>query len=237
MPYIYSANFGLYFLFALPALLLGLWAQWKVKSAFNKYSKVRTSVGLTGEQVARHILDMNGLNQVQIEVSKGFLSDNYDPSKQILRLSPDVFGSNSIAAAGVAAHEAGHAIQDREGYAFLKLRSTLVPAVQIGSWLGPIIFMLGLIMNSVIGTNIAWAGLSFFGVTAVFSLITLPVELDASKRAKAFLSTSGVIYSSEIEGVNKVLDAAALTYVAAAIQAVSTVLYYFFLLTGRRRNN
>ena len=233
----YSANYGLYFLFALPALLLGLWAQWKVQSAFKKYSQVRTSVGLTGEQVARHILDMNGLGQVQIEMSQGLLSDHYDPSNQVLRLSPDVFRSNSIAAAGVAAHEAGHAIQDKEGYFFLKFRSAMVPAVKIGSWLGPIIFMIGLFMNSVIGTNIAWAGLLFFAATAIFAVITLPVELDASKRAKVFLSTSGVVYSSEIEGVNRVLDAAAMTYIAAAIQAISTVLYYFFLLTGRRRNN
>ncbi|MBA4383356.1 MAG: zinc metallopeptidase [Anaerolinea sp.] len=229
----YFGGYGLYLLFSLPALLLGLWAQAKVKGAFNKYSKVGTTTGLTGAEVARRMLDSNGLNSVQIEEVSGNLSDHYDPSKKVLRLSTGVYRSPSVAAAGVAAHESGHALQDQENYGPLKIRSFMVPSVQIGSWLGPIIFMVGLYLSSQVGTTIAWAGLALFTITAVFSLITLPVELDASNRAKAWLSGSGIIYSSENEGVSKVLDAAAWTYVAGALQAVTTVLYYVFLLTGR----
>jgi uncharacterized protein len=228
--------YGLYFLFSLPALLLGLWAQAKVQGAFKKYSMIRTYVGLTGAEVARRILDTNGLNDIQVEEVGGTLSDHYDPGKRVLRLSAQVYRSNSVAANGIAAHEAGHALQHQEGYAMLNLRTALVPTVQIGSWLGPIIFMLGLLLSSTLGTQIAVVGLVLFGATAVFSLITLPVEFDASRRAKAVLSTSGMIYNQEMDGVNAVLDAAALTYVAAAIQAISTVLYYAFLLfSGSRR--
>jgi uncharacterized protein len=229
-------GYGLYILFSLPALLLGLWAQLKVKMAFDRYSRVRSIVGLTGAQIARRILDSNGLNQVEIEETNGFLSDHYDPGRKVLRLSPNIYRSNSLAAAGVAAHEAGHAIQDGQGYSLLRLRTIMVPTVQIGSWLGPVIFMVGLFISATIGTQIAWAGLLLFALTAVFSLVTLPVEFDASRRAKAYLSTAGMIYREEMTGINRVLDAAALTYVAAAVQAISTVLYYAFLLTGRRRD-
>ena len=232
----FGYGYGLYLLFSLPALLLGLWAQFKVQSAFKKFSQVRTYVGLTGGEVARRILDYNGLNDIPVEETGGFLSDHYDPGKRVLRLSPDVYRSNSVAANGIAAHEAGHALQHQDGYAMLNLRSMMVPTVQIGSWLGPIIFMVGLFLAGSFGTSMAWFGLILFALTAVFSLITLPVEFDASRRAKAILSTSGMIYNQEMEGVNKVLDAAALTYVAAAIQAISTVLYYAFLLTGRSRD-
>jgi len=227
-------GYGLYLLFSLPALLLGLWAQLKVQSAFNKFSRIRSYVGLTGAQVARRMLDSNGLSDVRVEETHGFLSDHYDPVHKVLRLSPQVYRSNSLAAAGIAAHEAGHALQDGVGYAPLKFRTAMVPTVQIGSWLGPIIFMVGLFITSSFGTQLAWFGLLLFSLTALFAVITLPVELDASRRAKAWLTTSGVIYSQEINGVNSVLDAAALTYVAAAIQAISTVLYYAFLLLGRR---
>lgn len=226
-------GYGLYLLFSLPALLLGLWAQAKVKGAFNKYSKVGTTTGLTGAEVARRMLDSNGLRSVQIEEVGGNLSDHYDPSKKVLRLSTGVYRSPSVAAAGVAAHESGHAIQDFEKYGPLKIRSIMVPSVQIGSWLGPIIFMIGLFMASSTGTTVAWFGLALFTLTAVFALITLPVELDASNRAKAWLAGSGIIYSGENVGISKVLDAAAWTYVAGALQAVTTVLYYAFLLTGR----
>jgi uncharacterized protein len=234
----YFGGYGLYLLFSLPALLLGLWAQAKVKGAFNKYSKVGTTTGLTGAEVARRMLDSNGLNNVRIEEVGGTLSDNYDPSQKVLRLSSGVYRSASVAAAGVAAHESGHALQDQENYGPMKMRSFMVPSVQIGSWLGPIIFMIGLFMSSQTGTTIAWVGLALFTITAVFALITLPVELDASSRAKAWLAGSGIIYSSENEGVSAVLDAAAWTYVAGAAQAITTVLYYAFLLTGRssRRN-
>jgi Zn-dependent membrane protease YugP len=230
-------GYGLYILFSLPALLLGLWAQFKVQRSFNKYSRVRTYTGLTGAEVARRMLDSNGLQNVQIEQVGGTLSDHYDPRTRILRLSQGVYASPSIAAAGVAAHEAGHAIQHRDQYAFLNLRSLMVPTVQIGSWLGPIVFMVGLFMAGTIGTRIAWAGLILFALTAVFALLTLPVEFNASTRAKEWLSNSGVIYGEERAGINAVLDAAALTYVAAAIQAISTILYYAFLLMGRSRDD
>jgi hypothetical protein len=226
-------GYGTYILFALPALLLGLWAQFRVQSAIKKYSAVRNGSGMTGAEVARKILSLNGLNDVKIEQSQGFLTDHYDPGSRTLRLSPDIYQGNSVAAAGIAAHETGHALQHAEGYLPLQLRSAIVPTVQIGSWLGPIIFMVGLWFA---GTTVAWAGLILFSATAVFSLITLPVEFDASRRAKEILTDTGLVYSYDMNGVNSVLNAAAMTYVAAAAQAISTVLYYVFLLSGRRRN-
>ena len=177
------------------------------------------------------ILDANGLQHVNVEQVQGFLSDHYDPRSKTLRLSPQVYQSPSLAAVGVAAHEAGHAIQDKVNYGPLGLRSAMVPSVQIGSWLGPLIFMAGLFLNA---TPVAWLGLILFGATAVFALVTLPVEFDASKRAKEILVTQGVLAPQELKGVTAVLDAAALTYVAAALQAITTLLYYAFLLKGRR---
>ena len=233
----FFGGYGLYILISLPALLFGFWAQMKVKSAFNKFSKVKSYIGLTGADVARRMLDLNNLGNVKIQEVGGTLSDYYDPRSKTLNLSSGVFRSNSIAAAGVAAHECGHAIQDAQSYGPLRLRSTMVPSVQIGSWLGPVIFMIGLFMSSSAGTTIAWIGVALFAATAIFALITLPVELDASRRAKAWLSTSGVVYQNEMDGVNRVLDAAALTYVAAAVQAISTILYYVLLLSGRSRRD
>ena len=227
-------GYGLYLLISLPALLLGLYAQAKVKGSFNKYSKVRTSNGMTGADVARKVLDSHHLESVQIEQTQGTLSDHYDPRSRILRLSQTVYGTPSIAAAGVAAHEAGHAIQHSEKYGPLALRSLMVPTVQLGSWLGPIVFMAGFLFQNI---NLASIGLLLFAATAVFSIITIPVEMDASKRAKESLTQTGIIYAGEMEGVNSVLDAAALTYVAGAVQVLSTVLYYAMLLfSGRRRS-
>ena len=225
-----------YLLFALPALLLGLWAQFKVKAAINRYSQVGSRRGLSGAEVARRVLDFNGLHQVQVEQVSGFMSDHYDPRHKVLRLSPDVYRNPSLAAAGVAAHEAGHAIQDKQGYTALKFRTTMVPSVQIGSWMGPIIFLVGWFMSSTLGDTLAWVGVILFGLTAVFALVTLPVEYDASRRAKEALVVQGILGSDEMVGVNKVLDAAALTYVAAAAQAVMTLLYYVTLLTGRNND-
>lgn len=233
----YLGGYGLYFLIALPALLLGLWAQIKVKSAFNKYSKVRNYTGATGAQVARHILDENGLQKVDIQQGSGFLSDYYDPRSNILKLSPAVYGGSTIAAAGVAAHEAGHAIQHQAGYLPMQIRSIMVPSVQIGSWLGPIIFLIGLFLAGNTGFTVSLIGLGLFGATALFSFVTLPVEINASQRAKVWLVNSGSLLQSEMPGVNAVLDAAAWTYVAAAIQALSTLLYYALLLFGGRRRN
>ncbi len=225
-------------IFALPGLVLGIWAQARVKGAFNKYSKVRNSRGLTGAAVARQLLDEQGLYDVVIEEVPGTLSDHYDPRNKVLRLSQDVYRSQSIAAAGVAAHEMGHALQDSARYAPLALRSALVPATQFSSRLAPMLFFAGFMLlffiNSSIGWYIAMGGVILFAVAVIFTLVTLPVEFDASKRAKRLLTSSGILVGNEIEGVNKVLDAAALTYVAAAVAAIGQLLYYLTIL-GRRR--
>jgi hypothetical protein len=230
----YFGGYGLYLLISLPALILGLYAQAKVQGSFSKYSKVRTNNGMTGAEVARQILDTNNLQDVKIEQTRGTLSDHYDPRSKTLRLSQSVFGTPSIAAAGVAAHEVGHAIQHATKYGPLNLRSIMVPSVQLGSWLGPVVFMVGLLLAS---DSLALIGLVLFALTALFSIVTIPVEMDASKRAKAILSTSGLIYPSEMQGINSVLDAAALTYVAGAVQVISTLLYYVLMFTGGRRRN
>lgn len=223
----------LYLILALPGLLLGLWAQFRVKSTFNKYSKIRTTRNASGAEIARYLLDSQGLQDVQIEEVQGFLSDHYDPRTRVLRLSPDVYRTPSVAAAGVAAHEMGHALQHAVGYGPLRLRSAIVPAVQFGSSLAPILFIIGFLLNF---TSLAWLGVVLFASAVVFSLITLPVEFNASKRAKALLNDSGILSAQEAQGVDKVLDAAALTYVAAAIAAVGQLLYYVLLLTGGRRD-
>jgi len=224
----------LYIIISLPALALGLWAQMKVKSAFNKYSRVPAGRGTSGAQVARRILDSNGLGHVNVEETRGFLSDHYDPRSRTLRLSPQVYQSNSVAAVGVAAHEAGHALQHSTNYAPLTLRSAIVPGVQIGSWLGPIIFIIGMFLGPGLGFMVSLLGLILFAAVAVFTLVTLPVEFNASTRAKEVLVAQGFVGQQELQGVNAVLNAAALTYVAAAIQAITTLLYYAFILFARR---
>ncbi len=225
----------MYFVFAMPPLLLGLWAQFKVKSAFKKYSQVRTQSGMSGAEAARRILQRGGLGNVTIETSQGMLSDHYDPSHKVLRLSDEVYRLPSIASVGIAAHEAGHALQDKMGYAPLQLRSFMVPAVTVGSNIGPILFMAGMFLAGTIGTTLAWAGIILFGGTALFALVTLPVEFDASRRAKELLVSQGIVSSAEMKGVNAVLDAAALTYVAAAAQAIMQLVY--FLSVMNRRNS
>ncbi len=222
-----------YMLFAGPPLILGLWAQFKVKSAFNRYSQMPTQSGMTGAQAAMRILGQGGLGNVDVEMTEGMLSDHYDPSSKTLRLSEEVYSVPSIAAVGVAAHEAGHALQDKSGYSPLKLRSAMVPTVSIGSSLGPILFMIGLFMHGVLGSSLAWAGLILFAGTALFAVVTLPVEFDASRRAKELLVAQGIVSQREMEGVNAVLDAAALTYVAAAAQAIMQLLYYATILNRR----
>jgi Zn-dependent membrane protease YugP len=235
----FYGGYGLWILLAIPGLLLGLYAQARVKGAFNKYSKVATSRRMTGAQVARELLNSQGLTDVQIERVDGRLSDHYDPRSKVLRLSPDVHDSPSVAAAGVAAHEMGHAMQHASGYAALGLRSALVPATQFGSQLAPMLFMGGLLLNvfgaGQFGLIIAWVGVILFSIAVLFTLVTLPVEFDASKRAKRLLVSQNVLFQDEIEGVNKVLDAAALTYVAAAVAAIGQLLYYIVILSGRRR--
>jgi uncharacterized protein len=222
----------MYLVFAAPALLLALVAQWRVKSAINKYSRVRTGRGETGAGIARAILDSYGLSNVKVERTGGFLGDHYDPLSHTLRLSGQVYDTPSVAAAGIAAHETGHALQQADGYWPMQLRSAMVPMVQFGSFLGPIIFMLGWWLSI---TPLAWVGIYLFGGVALFSLVTLPVEFDASRRAKELLVSHGYVWGDEAVGVARVLDAAALTYVAALAQSLSTLLYYVFLLTGSRR--
>jgi Zn-dependent membrane protease YugP len=231
----------MYFVFALPALILAFYAQWRVQSAYNKWLRVRNARGLTGLQAAKMLLNANNLGHISIEGTPGALTDHYDPRTQTMRLSPDVANSNSVAAVAVVAHEIGHAVQDAEAYVPMKVRSAIVPGVQIGSWLGPILFFIGFFLaayyRSPFGMQIAWIGVLFFAGALVFAFATLPVEFNASARAKAMLTDAGLIYADEMNGVRSVLDAAALTYVAAAAQALSTLLYYVFLLGGFRRRN
>lgn len=232
-------SFGPYLLFVLPPFLLGLWAQRRVRVNFEKYSQVGTTAGMTGAKVARQMLDAEGLYDVKVERVAGNLTDHYDPRGKVLRLSEATHDSVSVAAAGIAAHEMGHALQDAKGYGPLVIRSALVPTVNIGSRFGTWMFMGGLLLTSFLGSQlgfyIALAGLGLYTLVALFSVITLPVEFDASRRAKALLTEHGILYKDEMEGVDAVLNAAALTYVAAAIQAISQVLYWAFILFGRRR--
>lgn len=230
----------LFLIFMLPALILGIIAQAAVKGRFDKYSQVRTLRGLTGAQVAREILDSNGLYDVSIEESKGFLTDHYDPRSRTLRLSPQVARNPSVASVGVAAHETGHALQHAKGYLPLQVRSAMVPAVQFGSWLGPLVIMAGILLEALmgafaLGNALAWFGVAIFGTVTAFSFVTLPVELDASARAKKLLYQYNIVDRRELNGVNKVLNAAAWTYVVAALSALMQLLYWIFILTGNRR--
>lgn len=231
----------LFLMFMVPTLILGLIAQATVKSRFAKFSKVRTLRGLTGAQAARALLDQFGLHDVRIEESHGGqLSDHYDPRGRVLRLSSEVGRSPSVAAVGVAAHEAGHAIQHAQGYVPLQLRSAIVPAVSIGSQLGPWIILGGILLQGALnlgqlGALVAWVGVIMFAGVVVFSFITLPVELDASARAKKLLYQFNIVDRQELNGVTSVLNAAAWTYVIAALAALSQLVYYIFILTGGRR--
>jgi len=222
-----------YMLYMLPAFLLMLLTQMYVKSTFARWSRVRARSGVSGAEAARRLMQFGALYGVRIEGSSGRLSDHYDPRSKILRLSPGVYGGDSVAALAVAAHELGHAVQDREGYTPLRLRSAIVPAVNIGSTLGWIFIIVGLVLNF---TPLAWIGLLIFSGGALFALATLPVEFNASRRAKVLLVQAGLIQSEdERRGVNAVLNAAALTYVAALVTALLQLLYYFNLVSSRRR--
>ena len=223
-----------YYLFALPALMLSLYAHHKMRSAYAKFSRVGNRSGLVGYEAAQRLLAVGGLAQVAVRERAGHLSDHYDPRSETLVLSSQVARSPSVAALGIVAHEVGHALQDHQGYLPLKLRGGLVPVVQIGSWLGPIIFLAGMVLPV---PNLSLIGLVLFAGTLVFALVALPVEVDASRRALAMLQRSRMISGVEERGVRQVLSAATLTYVAAAAQAVSTILYYIFLLGGFRRRD
>jgi len=221
-----------YLLFVfLPGLLIGLWAQWRLHSAFGKYSQVPVESGLTGAQAARRILDDAGLSNVPVEEVEGKLTDHYDPTKRALFLSSDNYHGNSVAAVGVAAHESGHALQHQAAYAMLHLRMALVPITNFASTIYGGILLLGWIMGM---TKIMLPIIIVvFGVITLFQLITLPVEYDASARAKEQLFRLGLVRESERAGVAKVLNAAALTYVAALVGSLLTLLYY---ITAARDN-
>ncbi len=220
----------LYLMFAIPGLILSMFASMYVKSAFAKYSKVRSGRGLTGAQAAYEMLMRSGVTDVKIEPVNGFLSDHYDPTSRTLRLSPDVFHSTSLAAIGVACHEAGHALQHANNYAWLGLRSSLVPVASFGSNFAYILFFLGMFINSMTLVNL---GIILFTAAVVFTIVTLPVEWNASARAKVAMVDNGIVTAAEREDAGAVLNAAFLTYVAAAVSAILTLLY--FILRSRRR--
>jgi Zn-dependent membrane protease YugP len=220
----------MYFLFVIPPFLLGLYAQWKVKSSFAEMSQVPTRI--SGSQAARQMLDNAGLHSVGIEQIGGQLSDHYDPRAKVLRLSSDVYNGRSMAAVGVACHEAGHAFQDAKGYAPLVLRNLAVPVAGFGSNIGVTLLMLGAIMGF---APLMMIGVVLFSAVVVFQIINLPVEFDASNRARYELVAQGMIAGNEEQYVSRVLNAAALTYVAATLQAVMTLLYYLYILFGDRR--
>lgn len=223
----------LYYMMLIPVFLLSLWATFKVKSTFSRYSKVPSASGMTGADVALELLRRNGLTNISVVETQGFLSDHYDPTKKVIRLSPKVFQSNSISAIGVAAHETGHAIQHAKAYSPLALRNAMVPVANIGSTLSWIIIFAGFILGMM---GLAKVGVILFSAVVFFQLITLPVEFNASSRAKEMLLSYGLLSESEITGVRKVLSAAAMTYVAAAVSSVVTLLYFLIrlgLLGGR----
>jgi len=228
----------MYFFFMIPGLLLMLWAQAKVKGSYAKYSKVANDERMTGAQVARRILDANGLSTVPVEQVAGELSDHYDPRSRTLRLSPGVYGQPTIAAMGIAAHEVGHAIQHATAYAPLQARTAIVPAVNIGSNLGIFVLILGVMLSI---QPLAWIGVVLFALTTVFALVTLPVEFDASRRAmeqlqRLGIADGGVAGGPELTGVKAVLSSASWTYVAGFASALLTLLYYISLVSGSSRD-
>ena len=213
----------MYFLFVGPAMLLAMFAQYKVKAAYATGKQIAASSGLTGAETAQKILDANSIRNVGIEVTPGALSDHYDPKAKMLRLSPDVYHGRSLASLGIAAHEVGHALQDAQKYTPLVLRNGIVPMASIGSRASFFLFFIGAMLNSF---GMIAVGIGLFSIVVIFQLINLPVEFDASARARRILLETGMVSSSEDKAVGKVLNAAALTYVAATITAIATLIYY-----------
>lgn len=228
MPYFY---YDWTMILVIPGLLLGLYAQFKVKSTFDRYSRIRTKSGLTAEQAARALLSRGGSANVTISRVNGSLTDHYDPRSNTLRLSDTVYGSDSVAAVGVAAHECGHALQEHDGYGLLKLRTALVPVVNIGSSLYLPIFMAGLLFS---WEPLQMVGILCFGLTLLFSLVTLPVEINASKRALGMLEV--VLDAEELQGAKAVLSAAALTYLASVISSALQLLRLILISRSRSRD-
>ena len=223
----------LYWLFAIPGLLLGIWAQIKLSSAYGKYSQVPVESGMTGAEAAREILDRAGLNNVPVEEIPGRLTDHYDPTKRALFLSSDNFHGQTVAAVGVAAHESGHALQHQAAYGLFNVRMALVPVTQFANTAYVGILLVGMFMGLL--KIVLPIIIATFAVITLFQLVTLPVEYDASRRAKEQLFRLGLVHEQEREGVSKVLDAAALTYVAALVSSMLTLLYYITLARGSRR--
>jgi uncharacterized protein len=220
-------------------MLLGLWAAWRVKAVFRRSSQVLASSGLTGAEVAAEIMKAHNITNVGVEPSNGFLSDHYDPSARMLRLSPDVYNGRSVAALGVAAHEAGHALQHAHGYLPLKVRSAIVPLAKIGGIGSQFLLMGGCIAMAVVGKSLGMPllllGVGALCLVAIFQLITLPVEFDASRRAKDLLTSTGLVaQGEETAAMSRTLNAAALTYVAALVTTVGTILYYVMIILSRR---
>lgn len=223
----------MYFLFVGPAMLLAMWAQYRVKSAYTMGSRVGARSGLSGAETAQRILNAYGIANVAIEPVQTYLGDHYDPKHKVLRLSPDVYHGRSLASLGIAAHEVGHAIQDATSYGPLAIRNGLVPMASIGSNLSIILVIAGLVLQM---TNLAVVGLALFSLVVLFQLVNLPVEFNASSRARGILLQQNMISPQENVVVGKVLNAAAMTYVAATLTAVFTLLYYAYLVFGNRRD-
>jgi uncharacterized protein len=223
----------LFWIFVLPGLLLGMYAEGRIKANIATYSQVGTLGGITGAQVARALLDSRGLQGVAIESTPGMLSDHYDPRSKILRLSHQVYFAPTVAAAGIAAHEASHALQDAEDYFPLETRTYIVPIVQLASQIAPWVFVAGIMLQN---STVAWIGVALFGTSSLFALITLPVEFNASARALQLLVSRHIIQGdAQIAGVREVLSAAAWTYVAAAVSALGSWLFYIFVLLSQVR--
>lgn len=221
------------FIFLLPAILLGLIAQANIQGTFNKYSQVPARMGWTAAEVARDLLDKNGLYGVRVQHSdRGGLSDHYDPRANVLRLSQQVYSSGSIAAIGIAAHEAGHAIQKNTGYVPLAVRNAVVPVANIGSFAAWPLLFIGLLLSSY---DLAMLGVVLFAVTVIFQLVTLPVEFNASRRALEAVRDGGYLALDEVQGARKVLSAAAMTYVAATLMSVMQLLRFMTIAGGMRR--
>lgn len=234
---IYFTTDPVYWLILGVGLVLSLFAAGRVKSTFARYAEVRSRSGISGAQVARAILQANGIHDVTVEPVAGNLTDHYDPTTKTLRLSESVYQSDSVAALGVAAHEVGHAIQHATRYGALQFRSAWVPVAGIGSGLGEILILIGLGMAAASGSmTLAWVGLLLFATTTVFTLVTLPVEFDASRRALATLQQSRVLDGDELHGARAVLNAAALTYVAAAAASLMQLLWWAFQILGTQRS-
>ncbi|MDI3339294.1 MAG: zinc metallopeptidase [Sphaerobacter sp.] len=219
----------LYIVLMAPTLVLMLWAQNRVRSTFQKFVQVPNQARLTGAEAARRILDANGLYDVPVELTNGELTDHYDPRTRTLRLSQPVYAGRSVAALGIAAHEAGHALQHKVGYAPLQLRSALVPVASIGSNLGWIMVLAGIVIGL---TQLAWLGVAFFAAGTVFALVTLPVEFNASSRALAALTSLGLVDRTEYEQNKQVLNAAAWTYIAGFAAAFVQLIYYILTVAG-----